>query len=372
VTHIKVRGFKIYKDRLGKRRCYHRKTGIAVDLAKNPFGSPGFFAECARIAAIEQAQIGRPGTLRGLVNLYRKHMNFTDLATRTRWDYDKIFEYLNSVGDTPLIRFRAPLVVAIRDKAAEQKGRRFGNYVKSVLSVVFAWGVERGHLETNPAAKIKSIRKPRNAPDVNRPWSDAERHAVLEAAPFHIRLPIALMMFTGMDPQDALTLEKTALDKDTVSLRRRKTGVPVQMPIISDLRDVLDQIPDHYASKVCVTSQGGAWSAGGFRASWRKVKNDLEKEGRVQPGLTLKGLRTTAATILAETEDVDYEAIADFLGHKTLAMAKQYARQADRSRRIANTAKKFDREIDRRRGLEKDELSNSSEKVSNCPDSTEP
>jgi len=37
-------------------------------------------------------------------------------------------------------RFDRPLVVRIRDKAAASKGRRFGNYVKAVLSLLFRMG----------------------------------------------------------------------------------------------------------------------------------------------------------------------------------------------------------------------------------------
>jgi hypothetical protein len=39
---VRVKGFKIFKDRHGKRRCYHRQTGAAVDLQRFPFGSLEF------------------------------------------------------------------------------------------------------------------------------------------------------------------------------------------------------------------------------------------------------------------------------------------------------------------------------------------
>ena len=42
MTYIRVSGFKIFKDRHGKQRCYHRKTGIKIDLERAPIGSAAF------------------------------------------------------------------------------------------------------------------------------------------------------------------------------------------------------------------------------------------------------------------------------------------------------------------------------------------
>src|SRR5690606_29323570 len=120
---------------------------------------------------------------RMLINRYKAHPAFTDLARRTQADYQRCFDYLKPIADTPLARFTPPLVVKIRDKAAEKMGRKWGNYTKTVLSVVFGWGVERGYMASNPAFKIKGIRKPKGAPEANRPWSDAEREAVEAALP---------------------------------------------------------------------------------------------------------------------------------------------------------------------------------------------
>jgi len=109
-------------------------------------------------------------------------------------DYQKIFDWLRPIADTPLRRFNRPLVVRIRDKASASKGRRFGNYVKAVLSLLFAWGSERDFVSGNPASGIKDIRRKKGAPEANRPWSDQERDAVLDAASDHMRPALALMV----------------------------------------------------------------------------------------------------------------------------------------------------------------------------------
>ena len=76
---------------------------------------------------------------------------------------------------------------------------------------------------------------------------------------------------------------------------------------------------------------------------------ELEQSGQVAPDLTLKGLRHTVATILAEIEGIDERSIADVLGHETIEMARHYSRRADKSRRMAGTVEKLDAEVNRRR-----------------------
>jgi hypothetical protein len=247
VTKIRLRGFQIFKDRHGKWRAYHRKTGKPVDLNKFALGSAEFFAECQRIVALMEARNAKekPGTLGLLIKDYRDSPAFLDLAPRTQSDYQSHFDYLKPIADAALVKFDRPLVVKIRDKAAEKKGRRFGNYLKATLSVVFSWGRERGYMDDNPASGIKAIKRQKDAPDANRPWTDAERHAVLEAASEHLRPAIALMMFTGLGPKDALTLPRNHWKDGVIATRRAKTGEPVYWPAPARLVAILGAAPRH-------------------------------------------------------------------------------------------------------------------------------
>lgn len=44
-------------------------------------------------------------------------------------------------------------------------------------------------------------------------------------------LPVALMMYRGLDPQDAHQLPRTAVSSGQLDTRRGKTGVPVWVPL---------------------------------------------------------------------------------------------------------------------------------------------
>ena len=348
MTYVRVKGFQIFADRHGRLRCYHRKTRIAVDLAKCPLGTSEFFAECDRISSLAKIVTPRPGTLGLLINEYRRSAAFSDLANRTRSDYQCVFNYLQPAADTPLVKFSKPLVVRIRDKAAELHGRRLGNYTKQVLSLLFAWGAERGYIVSNPASNIKGIRRAKDAPEANRPWSDQEWDAVSAILPAHMQLPFHLMMYCGLDPQDAMQLSRNAIVDSRIDSARGKTNVAIWVPLPEPVRGAIEAAPKHSAITLCANSRGKPWSVSGFRASWRPLKLQLEKEGKVGLGLTLKGLRHTVATILAEM-GYDDRTIADMLGQKTTEMARHYSRRADREKKMTGVIVKYDVELNRRR-----------------------
>jgi integrase len=349
MTLIRVKGFKIFADRHGTPRCYHRKTGIAVDLKSCPIGSAEFLAECARIAQLAAvAPEPRPGTLGKLIAEYRAHTAFTeDIKPKTRKGYQEIFNYLKPIEDMPLVQFNRARVVKIHDKA-QKRGRRFADRVKALLSALFTWGIDRGYMPDNPASKIKNFGRAKDAPRANRPWSDEERHVVLSEAPAHMEDALALMMFTGLGPEDALTLPKNAYRSGEISTHRSKTDEPIYWPAPIELQNILASAPKHHAITLCANSRGRPWTVDGFNSSWAKLRKRLEDSGQIGKGLTLYGLRHTVAVILREL-GYDFDTIADALGQATTDMARHYARGADLRPKMRGVVKAFDAELNKRR-----------------------
>lgn len=210
------------------------------------------------------------------------------------------------------------------------------------------WGSERGYIATNTAAGIKDIRRRKDAPDANRPWADEERDNVIAACPAHIRPAIALMMFTGLGPRDALTLPRNFYKANEIATNRSKTGEPVFWPCPAPLTEILAAAPKHSAITLCANSDGKPWTVSGFRASWRRVRAGLERDGMIGPALTLYGLRHTVAVILREI-GMDERTIADALGQKTLEMARHYAKGADLKPKMLGVVRSFEAELDKRK-----------------------
>jgi integrase len=156
------------------------------------------------------------------------------------------------------------------------------------------------------------------------------------------------MMFAALGPKDALRLPRSFYNAGEIATRRSKTGAPVFWQAPKALQKILISAPAHDAITLCANSKGRPWTESGFRASWRKLRIELEREKKVDQGLTLYGLRHTVAVILREAGH-DERTIADALGQKTIEMARLYAEGADLRRKMRGVVANFDREVNRRR-----------------------
>jgi integrase len=350
MTLIKVKGFKIFTDRHGKHRCYHRKTGHKIDLDKAPFGSAAFFAECEKIRALSdalKAREPRPGTVGGILAAYFAEAHFLNLSERTRRDYRQCAAFLENIRDTPVHMIDTPLVAAIHDRAAQKMGWRRANMLRTFLSEVFRHAVPKGQIAANYAEAVIPKPRPRDRAYANRPWTADERATVLRLAPAHIRAAVALMAHTGLDPSDALHLRRSAIVEGVIYASRGKTGQEVALPIEGALRAALEEAPKHDAITILATTKGRPWTYSGFSTVWHRFKSKRVAEGALPSDLTLKGLRHTVATVLREA-GVHPREIADLLGQKTESMAQHYSRNARLTQGNRATMKTLEEETERR------------------------
>lgn len=133
-----------------------------------------------------------------------------------------------------------------------------------------------------------------------------------------------------------------------IILNTAKTGQRVYLPCIAPLRHILDGLPKSDSVTIATTSYGRPWTGSGFRTGWHRFRTKLEAEGKVQPGLTIHGLRHTVAVILAEA-GLDDQTIADFLGQETDQMARHYSKGAKLDRKMTEAAVKFGNAVNDRR-----------------------
>jgi hypothetical protein len=134
MAKIKIKGVKAYVSK-GKVYAYHRKTGT---LLRSAFGTAEFFAELAAIeACMKTGKVApKPGTWGALVIKYKEH-RLPQLARRTQADYHKILDWFSVLDDMPLPKWNRGFAIQLRDKAFQQHGRRFANYVIAVGQAVF-------------------------------------------------------------------------------------------------------------------------------------------------------------------------------------------------------------------------------------------
>lgn len=343
-TNIRVRGLKQYRHpKTGILYTYHRATGKRI-LAQT--GTPAFFAE---IAALDtqiktiQAEAAKPRTLAALMISYKATDAWGDLAPRTKRDYEKVFGFLKPLHAAPVEAFTTPKIVELRDKWRADRGRRFVNYCLTVLTLLMARAVELGLMSSNTAENVKRMKRDKNAVRLNRPWTEAERHAVWKRTGTdrysHLRLPLAIGLYLGLREADMIRLPPTIVRGRQLALETAKRKVWIDLPVLPELATAVAASTGD-AITICVNSRGRPWSQDGFRASFFKMLRELEKEGLIDPGLTFHGLRHTVASLLAE-RGVSTDDIAAVLGQKSSKVAAHYADRADRSRRASAAIKKL-------------------------------
>lgn len=339
-VRVRVKGIKRYRVK-GVWYYYHRATGTRL---RSPPNSAAFIAEVKRLdenlVPVSPEDKFSPrtkyvsGTWGALVAAYRASPEFTQLAPRTRTDYDKVLDWLARVDDMPLSAITSAACLEFRDEAFRQHKRRFANYCVHMLSVVLGWGKPRGHVAQNAAAGIDKIARPKNAPEPHRPWTREECAAVLSAATGPLKVAIALGMFAGLRRGDVVRVTWNAYDGQNIEFRQGKTGDSVWLPATSSLQAILDTTP-RVAVTIIAGANGRPWAEATLSSNFRDLIVKLEGEGRVAPGVTFHGLRNTIAAAIADGEG-DVLAIQAALGHRTAQQSLHYAR--GHSRRRAATA----------------------------------
>jgi integrase len=211
----------------------------------------------------------------------------------------------------------------------------------AVISVASEHGKEYGIIRENPVKGVKRIRRSRETPRSNRPWSVVECRTVLREIPYQLKLPVGLAMFTGLRKGDVLKLTKGAVRQGKIWRKTNKTGQEISIPIHPDLAVLLKTAPHHDAITIAATTNGTPWTESGFNSSFIKAMAALKRKGKIGDGLTFHGLRHTVGTLLVEA-GYDLDTVRRWLGHKTLAMAIHYSETADTSHRMSQVLRKLD------------------------------
>jgi integrase len=147
-------------------------------------------------------------------------------------------------------------------------------------------------------------------------------------------LALALLLYTGQRRGDVVLLGRQHIRSEVLSLTQHKTGARVLIPVLPELRHVLDasELGD---LTLLVTSFGRPFTPAGFGGWFRRRCNEAGLRG-----LSAHGLRKAAATRLANHGATAHELMAWF-GWSTLREAERYTRTADRERLAHRAAAKL-------------------------------
>lgn len=339
MTFVRVKGIKRYRNpKSGVWYTYHRASGIRIE-PPHAYGSPSFFEALAEAEKALKGKEPIPHTWGAAVKGYRASPAFTELAPRTKADYEDVLIWLRGYSDDPLSSFTGPRCYKLRDLAFKQKKRRFANYVSTILSLVLAHAVRYGlGITENPAYGMEKIKRPKQAREPNVPWERAEVEAFLAAAPSHIAAPFVTAYHLGMRGEDIILLPKSAYRNGVLFVKTGKTGIEMAYPVPDALRECLDRLPQHCGTRLFINTREQGWTVSGFRHQVFKLRNALAKAGKLRRELTLHGLRTTLAHDAANL-GFEEKVIADGLGHRDTKATRGYVREAGRKRNLGEVVK---------------------------------
>jgi integrase len=114
----------------------------------------------------------------------------------------------------------------------------------AVAKNIFGFGVNNDLIEGNPTKGIKIDHE--SAP--HEPWPDA----VIEKALLSpVRLPVALLYFTGQRIGDVCKMRWSDVDDGVITVVQQKTGKELYIPIHSRLEAILAETPRSLTTIVC-------------------------------------------------------------------------------------------------------------------------
>ena len=336
---IKIRGVKSYRSN-GKTYYYHRKSGTRI---REKYGTFRFAQKVEELNHIHEPEKfhSLPGTWGFLVEKYRGSEEFKSLAPRTKSDYQHVFNFLHTMRLAPISGITPASLERLKNHTFKKRKRDFTNKLLSVLSLTFNFGIRNDICSQNPVEKIRRIPREKHKAPANRPWTAEEITTVLRNAQTpELAAGIGLSAYTALRSGDVLTLKWSDYQDGLIQCQQSKTGGFVWVPVIDELRKILDSM-NRSSSWIVLNTHGKPYTSSGFQTQFQKLKRSLLARGEITEGLTIHGLRVTVATRLAEAGCTINE-IRAVTGHSANASVERYVRTVDQKRQAQRAMRKLE------------------------------
>jgi integrase len=265
-------------------------------------------------------------TLDHILNLYRSSPEFERLADSTKRDYRLWLDRISAkFGTAPIAVFEDQRmrreIIEWRNEWADKP--RTADKASVTMATVLGWAQEQGIISVNIAARIRQLHSVNKADQV---WTDSHWKAIraVKDYPAHLDRALRLASLTGLRLGDLVHLTWQDVGEKAIILTTRKRKGRAIIPILPDLRKLLDEIGPQKTGEVLRNSRGKPWTESGLGSVFQKTK----PEGFDR---TIHDLRGTYATWLAMRGLTDEE-IARIIGWTAKRIGEIRARYVDEAR----------------------------------------
>jgi site-specific recombinase XerD len=200
------------------------------------------------------------------------------------------------------------------------------NWLKTLRGLL-KYAVVARHRGNDPTEGIQTA-KPRKS-DGFLTWSEDQIAQYRRHHPFGTRARLALELLTGAGQArgDTVRMGRQHVREGVLKIRRGKTNVLVEMPVLPEVQEALDAMPPAEHLTFLTTEAGKSFTAAGF-GNWFC---DRCREAGLPKKYAAHGLRKAAATRHADHGATAHELMAWF-GWTSIREAERYTKAADRKR----------------------------------------
>lgn len=342
------------KDRYGNVRLYFwKRPGPRIRL-HGIFGSEEFMRQYGRCLAEATGAIPAhpahavrrgsilPGSLRALCVEYFSSARFrTELDDGTQSVRRRIIEQMLqepvrpeadlTFADVPVSKITPRAIFVLRDRKAETP--EAANARVKALRQVFAWAIEMGEAQGNPARDVPYLSGNK---DGFHTWTIEEVKQFQKHHPLGTKahLALSLLLFTGVRRGDVVRLGRQMIRRTpqpwlhfTEEKGSRRNTKHREIPALPELMASIEAAEGSNLTFL-VTQFGKPFSANGFGNWFRKRCNEAGL-----PHCTAHGLRKAGATIAADNGATEHQLMAIY-GWESPKQAAIYTRKANRKKLV--------------------------------------
>lgn len=213
--------FRVPK-KTGKVYYYHQAgrhltKALRGKLTAIPFNprQPEFWAFAADLNGKGESA-AKPGTVKAVIALYRASPAWTAHREKTRSVYGLYLDFMvDAWGKEIAADISRAGIVALRDARAVASPTS-ANLMLKVMSALFAWAIDNGQMQSNPARDVKPVK---TDVETTSPWPEDVWRAVVDHAPVDLSRLAVLGRATGQRVGDLLRLRPADRKQDGFAIK---------------------------------------------------------------------------------------------------------------------------------------------------------